>query len=125
MRRVAPRTGGRGLKLNVMMVALLVFCRPPHRGAWIEMRYLRKGWTVVSSRPPRRGAWIEIFRLRSKEFYCDVAPRAGGRGLKLPCDKRERALGCRPPRRGAWIEIAGGVPSGIAAESPPAQGGVD
>ena len=34
---VAPRTGGRGLKSFCTMFINLSACRPPHRGAWIEI----------------------------------------------------------------------------------------
>ena len=78
----------------------------------------------------------------------DVAPRAGGRGLKSIFTACALGLISRPPRRGAWIEIIqrSGTSSGapvapraggrglksVSADgrnfgtgSPPAQGGVD
>ena len=34
------------------------------------------------SRPPHRGAWIEIVFVKYRELLASVAPRTGGRGLK-------------------------------------------
>ena len=58
-----------------------------------------------NSRPPHRGAWIEI-----KTFYVSlrpliVAPRTGGRGLKYKTLIQSQNDLSRPPHRGAWIEI--------------------
>ena len=37
----------------------------------------------MNGRPPHRGAWIEILTCISKKSVIGVAPRTGGRGLKL------------------------------------------
>ena len=37
MCQVAPRTGGRGLKYESRHIKSSKRCRPPHRGAWIEI----------------------------------------------------------------------------------------
>ena len=81
---------------------------------------------VLQGRPPHRGAWIEMrlcARLRTQN---GVAPRTGGRGLKW----RTYAEQCTvkyvaPPHRGAWIEMSILLIAASFYRSPPAQGGVD
>ncbi len=60
MFKVAPRTGGRGLKFPMSEHLFCGGCRPPHRGAWIEISADIKAFLVHERRPPHRGAWIEM-----------------------------------------------------------------
>ena len=61
------------------------FCgRPPRRGAWIETPVSKPLGSVSARRPPRRGAWIETAADIKAFLVHEVAPRAGGRGLKHP-----------------------------------------
>ena len=65
IRGVAPRAGGRGLKLLNEPVYKPFRGRPPRRGAWIEICVIQRLNCFASGRPPRRGAWIEIKRVGS------------------------------------------------------------
>ena len=48
------------------------------------MKYHQRCYqNITKCRPPRRGAWIEIPRLLVVVWTRLVAPRAGGRGLKF------------------------------------------
>ena len=58
----------------------------------------------LNRRPPHRGAWIEMDMQVNKIVELEVAPRTGGRGLKL--------------HLAILIAL-------LISRSPPAQGGVD
>ena len=101
--RVAPRTGGRGLK------SARIVCKPMHgvvapRTGGRGLKYTASDLKQLQSRrPPHRGAWIEIRDHTSLIAIPSVAPRTGGRGLK---------------------SIRGST-NYLTRWSPPAQGGVD
>ena len=147
---VAPRTGGRGLKLWWCTLCDRSHCVAPRTGGrGLKFEVFEREAVDTASRPPHRGAWIEITYRMVGEGGKLVAPRTGGRGLKflffIFCHLTSAS---RPPHRGAWIEIArfsnlhlsmqvaprtGG--RGLKSHSgrygahrvwsPPAQGGVD
>ena len=62
--------------LNVTPPA--ISCRPPRRGAWIEIYTLYRGYKEVNRRPPRRGAWIEICKCGALTRFTMSPPAQGG-----------------------------------------------
>ena len=54
----------------------------------------------LTGRPPHRGAWIEIRNIHNFNVMRDVAPRTGGRGLKSALVKFVKAYIRSPPAQG-------------------------
>ena len=79
---VAPRTGGRGLKLTYRMVVKGGRRRPPHRGAWIEIMFAIQFQKSAGVAPRTGGRGLKYCDTDSVQTDIEVAPRTGGRGLK-------------------------------------------
>ena len=79
---VAPRAGGRGLKSACCQKLVIKKTSPPAQGGVDGNNCDLDDYIMQLGRPPRRGAWIEISSSWEQIPNANVAPRAGGRGLK-------------------------------------------
>ena len=123
---VAPRTGGRGLKLWWCTLCDRSHCVAPRTGGrGLKFEVFEREAVDTASRPPHRGAWIEIARFSNLHLSMQVAPRTGGRGLKSHSGRYGAHRVWSPPHRGAWIEMDDETRAAVIDASPPAQGGVD
>ena len=97
---LSPLTQGRGLKLAIIHLLVLVVKVAPHTGAWIETSTQPSVSISPAKVAPHTGAWIET-TAGSTRMNILTSPLTQGRGLK-PCISaaQESCERGRPSHRG-------------------------
>ena len=76
---VAPPRGGRGLKCGLLhRLLILIFSRPPSRGAWIEIMISALDANTDGVAPPRGGRGLKCSCHAPTSYTDGVAPPRGG-----------------------------------------------